>query len=314
MSEETPTPTEPASESEDAPAEATGSTVAAESADSAASAEDQYSFFQMFFVPMLIASVLTGVILFFGLIGRDDRAISDYLNEIKMGSQHQRWQSAYELAYKLQSSEERAITDQDRRLALEVFDSAPPEDTKIREYLALTLGQMKVREAVPSLVDALEDQSDKTRIYALMSLGAIGDPSSEAAVAARLDDPDAGIRKTAAFALGGIGGELAREGLHRTIHDPVADVRWNSALSLARLGDDAGRDELLKMADRELVSSTPGITEAQAADVLEGAAKALGALKVEESIPLLQVLARQDPDHEVRQAAHTSLEILEATP
>lgn len=276
-----------------------------------APAESGYSFFQMFFVPMLIAMVLTGVIVFFGLIGNERKSVGEYLDEIKLGSQHQRWQSAYELAYHLQSSKE-PVTEAERLRAVEIFEHATADDEKIREYLAVALGQMKATEAVPALVKAMDDPSDKTRIYALMALGAIGDRGTEAAVVARLADKDPGIRKAAAFALGSVGGELARAELVKSLNDPVPDVGWNSALSLARLGDASGKERLLEMVDRERLRGTPEISEAQVTDVLESAAKALGMLKIAEGKPQLEKLATTDPDHRVREAAHASLEALGA--
>ena len=282
--------------------------------------EGSYSFFQMFFVPMVIAAVLTGVIIFFGLIGSDSKAVNEYLQEIQFGSQHQRWQSAYELAYHLQrDGAEGEVTAADRKVALEIFErelsdqAHPAGDTgevTIREYMALTLGLMKASEAVPALLEALDHPSDRTRIHAIVSLGNIGDPRAEEPLVARLGDSDAGIRKAAAFALGGIGGVRALEGLRASLADSVADVRWNGALSLARLGDASGKDVLLTMVDRAAVTRTEGITESQINDVLEGAARALGALHVKESVPLLSQLASSDPDHRVRTAAYDSLEEL----
>lgn len=272
-----------------------------------------YSFFQMFFVPMLIASVLTGVILFFGLIGRETRNVRQFLDEIRMGGEHQRYQAAYELAFQLQKRQE-PVNEEDQRLAIQIFEESRPDDTKIRGYLALALGQMKSRAAVPALVKALDDTSAQTRIYALMALGTIGDPSAEEAISRRLADEDEGIRKAAAFALGGVGGDLAKAELRKTLHDPTIDVSWNSALSLARLGDSAGKDVLLTMLDRDRIAGTPGISEEQVADVLEGAAKAAAMLKIAESAPMLKKLSEVDPDHKVRQAARDGLASIGASP
>ena len=173
----------------------------------------------------------------------------------------------------------------------------------MRRYLALVLGYTKDPEAVPLLVDALDDEDSQIRIYALWALGALGDPRAEEPLVEALRDADAGIRKTAAFALGELGRTDAVPGLEPLLDDPVADVRWNAALSLARLGSDAGVPVLERMVDRRLLAQVPDITDEQKEEAMISAIEALAVLRGEAALPLLGQLEAGDESLKVRQAA-----------
>ena len=138
-----------------------------------------------------------------------------------------------------------------------VFADASGDDPRVRRYLALALGRIGDRRAVPALLQAVDDagaagaQSDpETQVYAVWALGVIGDPQAVPRLVALAAGDDPGLRKAAVHALGAFPTEEARAALATALSDPVADVRWNAAVALARRRDPAAVPVLLAMMDR----------------------------------------------------------------
>lgn len=256
----------------------------------------------LFVVPLLVVLLCVGVFVGFGWIAYDQKETVDYLNDLKSWWRPRRAQAAYELS-KILTADPAALDDSPgaqsevRRLFVEA------EDREIRQYLGLVLGRTRDREAVPLLIDALDDADTQTRIYALWSLGSIGDPAARQPLTLALRSDDPGVRKTAAFALGGLGGKESVAALRPLLEDTTADVRWNAALALARLKSVAGVQVLRRMVDRSLLAQVPGITPEQQEQAMIGAVRALAAIDRKNSTALFENLSRLDPSLKVRQAA-----------
>ena len=259
-------------------------------------------FLGLFVVPLLV--VLASVLVFigFGWIAYESSSISDYLNDMRAGWRPRRAQAAYELS-KILIADPEALDGEPgvKTELLELFRES--EDEEMRRYLALVLGYSRYPEAVPLLVEALDDDDSQLRIYALWGLGALGDPSALEPLTESLADSDPGIRKTAAYALGELGRSEAEPDLERLLEDPVADVRWNAALSLARLGNDAAVPVLERMLDRELLAQVPEITPEQQEEAMISAIEAFTVLRGEAALSTLAPLEESDPSLKVRQAA-----------
>ncbi|HEX6864863.1 MAG TPA: HEAT repeat domain-containing protein, partial [Thermoanaerobaculia bacterium] len=238
----------------------------------------------------------------FGWIAYDRQSTRDYLNDLESSWKPRRVQAAYELS-KILVSDPKALEKEEgaraqvRRLFLEA------DDPEMKRYLALVLGRTGDREALPLLVQALEDEDDRTRIYALWALGILGDPRAREPLAAALADQDPGIRKTAAFALGELNDPAVVPSLRPLLDDTATDVRWNAALSLARLGSDAGVPVLEAMLDRRLLAQVPDITPEQQEEAMLGGIRALASLGRPRHGALFDRLAKDDPSYKVRQAA-----------
>ncbi|MEN9254301.1 MAG: HEAT repeat domain-containing protein, partial [Gloeomargarita sp. SZTDM-1c_bins_89] len=85
-------------------------------------------------------------------------------------------------------------------------------DPSQRYYAAWWLGRFRVKEAVPALIAALQDESDRTalggyplRRNAARALGEIGDPRAVPSLIACLQVADFQLRAAAATALGLLG-------------------------------------------------------------------------------------------------------------
>jgi HEAT repeat protein len=276
--------------------------------------EDQPSalrtFLGLFLVPLLVVLACVAVFIGFGWIAYDRQSTSDYLDDLRSSWKPRRAQAAYELSKILTADptaldEEPGVRDEVRRLFAET------DDEEMKRYLALVLGYTRDPEAVPLLIEALDDPSSETRIYALWGLGKTSDPRAVSPLLASLADPDPGIRKTAAFGLGELGDSEATSGLASLLGDAVADVRWNAALALANLGSDLGVPELYRMLDRTLPTQVPDITPSQAEEAMISAVRALAILEVGDSRDLLERLSKDDPSLKVRQAAIEALRILD---
>jgi HEAT repeat protein len=260
----------------------------------------------LFVVPLLVVIMCVGVFVLFGWAAYERRSVEDYLSDLRDNRSffaHRRKQAAYELS-KILSANPQALRDDPKAgdELRELFSTS--EDLWVRRYLALVLGHVGDREAVPLLISGAADDDSQVRIYSLWALGAIADPAGFPTLTAAITDTDPGIRKTAAYALGGYANQAeAMSALEPLVDDPVADVRWNAALALARLGSSSGLPVLEQMLDRRLLAQIPDITPEQQEDAMISALNALVTLDVDIDRAMLDRLAGEDPSYKVRQAA-----------
>ena len=262
-------------------------------------------FLGLFVVPLLVVAMCVGVFVLFGWVAYDRDSVGDYLDDLRDTRSifaHRRKQAAYELS-KILSADPQALLSEPggpaelRRL----FRTS--EDIWVRRYLALVLGHIKDRDAVPLLREAATGDDSQIQIYSLWALGAVADPVALPTLLEALRDSDPGIRKTAAFALGGLNDPQVIDALSVVVEDPVADVRWNASLALAQLGSTRALPVLEQMVDRRLLAQVPEITPAQQEDVMIGALVALASLPDGADRELVARLAADDPSLKVRQAA-----------
>jgi HEAT repeat protein len=191
-----------------------------------------------------------------------------------------------------------------------VFADLKGEEPEVRRYLALALGHMEDTRTVDALLGGIDDADSETRIYSIWALGAVRDQRAVGPLADILKDADPGVRKMAAHSLGNLGDPAAGPALQEALDDPVADVRWNAALALGLLGDPAGTQVLLTMVDRSILDGVLDITPTQKKDAMVNAIRVLAALNGPGTEELLEGLAADDPDLEVRSAALSALQVV----
>jgi len=270
---------------------------------------------QFFLFPLGIVAVCVAVFVIFGLIAGESRSARDYLAEIRSGSANRRWQAAFELSKVLQSGKDPALGDP--RLAAEaltLFQESVKDDPKVRRYLALALGRLGDKKAVPALREAAKEPTahaetadPETRIYAIWSLGALGDESALPDLMALAADEDAGLRKAATHALGAFDVPAAREALRAALSDAAEDVRWNAALALGQRGDAAAVPVLLQMLDRAHLDTVSGLTPEQREDAMLQAVAGAASVRQPETRAALERLRDSDPNLKVREAARRAL-------
>lgn len=271
---------------------------------------------QFFVFPLSIVAVCVTVFVIFGLIASEGKGPRQYLDEVRTGSANRRWQAAFELTKVLQAHRDPALKDPrfvDE--AVRTFRESAGDDPRVRRYLALALGRLGDRRAVPALLQAAQDAAangphadPETQIYSVWALGAIGDPEAEPALVELARSEDAGVRKTSLHALGSFPGERARAALVAALPDPVEDVRWNAAVALARRRDPAAAPVLLEMLDRAHLGAIAGMTEDQRVDTLLQAIEAAGVVPDARLRAALESLRASDASLKVREAARAALE------
>jgi hypothetical protein len=262
---------------------------------------------RLFLIPALIVAACLLVIFIYKMLSTGDQSPASYLAEIRTGSEHRRWQAAYELSRVLGQDE----AGRDPRVIPEMarlFADSEGRDPRVRRYLALGLGRVGAREAVPALIRALEDPDADTRMYAAWALGAIGDAGAVPPLVGRAGDQDPGMRKVVAYSLGLLHDETARPGLRAMLEDSEPDVRWNAAVALAGFQDDAGRAVLAQMIDRAYLVTIPTMTLEQRDEVVLNGVRGIGKLGGADFEQALAALAARDPSPRVRAAAEEALQ------
>src|SRR5438477_10280933 len=157
--------------------------------------------FQFVIFPLGIVLVAVGIFFLFGKLATEQHSIPDYLNAIRSGSSHERWQAAYQLSKSLKRGEAARYPNLEQDVA-SLYTGSKSDDPRIRRYLSMVLGTLGDRRATPLLLDGLNDRDTDNRLYALMALGELHDPAAVARVAAAAGDEDKDIRKAAIHVLG----------------------------------------------------------------------------------------------------------------
>lgn len=257
---------------------------------------------QFVLFPLGVVLVGVAVFLLFGVLASEDHSIPEYVQEIRSGSSHGRWQAAYQLSKSLKRGEASKYPDLSQDIAA-IYVNARDDDPKIRRYLSMVLGTLGDKRSTSVLIDGLQDSDPETKIYALWALGEIKDPRAVEAISAQAVSPEADIRKTAVYALGQIGDARAIPVLVTALDDQTPDVRWNAALSLARLGDSRALGPVREMLDRKRLDAIPAFREDQKEDVMISAMSAYAKLAGAEARAEIDSIARSDRSLRVRGAA-----------
>jgi len=269
---------------------------------------------QFFIFPMAIVAVCVTVFVIFGLIASEGKGARAYLDEVRTGSANRRWQAAFELSKVLQARKDPSLADPAFADELvRVFSGAGADDPRVRRYLALALGRLGDKRAVPALVLAAEPKGDAsadpdTQVYAVWALGAIGDPEAVPTLVSLARSEDAGLRKAAVHALGSFPGEAARAALLTAVNDPVEDVRWNAAVALARRRDPAAAPVLLQMMDRRHLAAIADLTAEQREEAVLQATQAAAVVPDPALRSALEGLRDSDPSMQVRATARAALD------
>ena len=266
---------------------------------------------RFFLVPLLVVGTAVGVFLVFNLLTFERRSPREYLQDVRGGGPNRRWQAAFELSRKIIGMAPGPERDALAADTLRIFQSLSPtraEDVPVRRYLTLALGRLGEEAAVPALIEAAKDPDAETRLYAVWALGMLADPRSYDAVMEASHSEDPGMRKMAAYVLGKLDDPRAVPRLQVLLEDRVPDVRWNAAIALAQLGDPSGLAVLRSIVDREALARQAAISADQAEGAMVNALKAFALLKDRESLPLLEKVAREDPNLRVRAVARQAVE------
>lgn len=235
---------------------------------------------QLFFIPLVIVSLIVLVWLLFSWLAQMGNDPKDLVRDLRKPNDA-RWQKALTLADLLRNKQYEHVKH-DEEMAQELadlldaqLDEARQDENavKLRVFLCRVLGEFQVPEGISVLVraatlsrDPAETDVRRAAIEALALLAKnLGvekmqenEPAMQALAKAAVERPDgndegqhvAELRATAVFALGAIGGSEALDLLDRVQgEDPHANARYNAATGLARHGDVRAMTGLLEMLD-----------------------------------------------------------------
>lgn len=236
----------------------------------------------LFLVPLLIVGVVIAIFLTIGSVVGSEKTVSEWIGEVESGGVNGRWQAAAHLT-DLARRDAHVFEDPKLRARLrDLFRTAGPSDTRLRQWLATMWGLTRDGEAEPMMLEGLartrevldgpggrssaETEPASTElIQYVMALGLVGSSTSTHVVVGLAKDPDPGIRKVVAEALGQAGRKLITSGSKIetevvttlvSLHgDDDAWVRMNAALSLAKCGRVEGVPTLEAMLDRAWLKS-----------------------------------------------------------
>jgi len=263
---------------------------------------------QFFLFPLIIIAICIGIFLLFGYLTYEQRSPGEYLSLIRTGSGTQRWQAAYELSNLISHDKKKVAGTTDFvRDVTSVYQNAREDDPRVRQFLAVTMGQLGDKRAVPALLDGLKDPQAENEISSLLALGMIGDNSAVPSILNQLKSSEPAVRKMAAYVLGAIKDPSAIHDLQVALNDPIADVRWHAAMSLAQMNDASGAAILVDLLDRKQVDRMEGMTAEQKNELMVNAVKCLGALKFAVAKDKISALSQTDPDLMVRDASLEAL-------
>ena len=262
--------------------------------------------FQFVLFPLGIVLVAVGIFFLFGKLATEEHTIPDYLNTIRSGSSHERWQAAYQLSKSLKRGEASRYPNLEQEVAA-IYEQSRTDDPRIRRYLSMVLGTLGDRRATPVLLDGLNDRDPDNRIYVLLALGELRDPAAIPRIEQAANDQEKDVRKTAYFTLGEIGDRLAIPALQQGLHDDVAEVRWNAAMGLTRFDDASAVPMLREMLDRSRLNEVRDMREDQKEDAMIMAMAPYARLGGADARADLQRIAATDPSLRVRAAAKAEL-------
>ena len=261
--------------------------------------------FRFVLVPLVVVGIVIFIIILFGNIALKEKSVSDYLYDIRTGSQSERWQAAYQLSTMLSNPNKdyEAQARQHLPEILTIYEKTKGNDPKIRQYLALTMGRLHDPRAVPALQESLKDDDSQTVIWSIWALGAIGDKGSTPLIVEKLESNDAGIRTMSAYVLGALADPRAIPPLQGHLDDNTAEVSWNAAIALARMNDSSGSDLLKKMLRRDYLASFPNMTEEKKEELMINTILASAKIQNPEIQDQIKTLSTSDPSPKVRDAA-----------
>ena len=265
--------------------------------------------YQFVIFPLGIVLVAVGIFFLFGKLATEQHTIPDYLNTIRSGSSHERWQAAYQLSKSLKRGEASQYPNLEPQVEA-IYLQSKTDDPRIRRYLSMVLGTLGDRRATPPLLDGLNDRDPDNRIYALLALGELKDPASIPRIEQAGSDSEKDVRKTAYFTLGEIGDPKGVPALEKGLYDDVPEVRWNAAMSLTRFNDRRAVPVLREMLDRSRLNEVHDMREDQKEDAMIMAMAPYARLAGADARPDLQRIAAADSSLRVRAEAKSALESL----
>ncbi|MCA9211642.1 MAG: HEAT repeat domain-containing protein [Planctomycetales bacterium] len=244
---------------------------------------------QLFFIPMIIVSVIVCLVLLFNWLSQRSTKPEDLVKRLRSGNAAS-WQTALDVANLLTDNRRKELR-KSPELAAEVARMLDDQleagklgdrDIDLRFYLCLALGTFEIEDGFDSLVKAAKTERDRSEVRVRTAaieavarrinvqeknraaiadnqdlLGALVDASNRTDNDPTTEQRCSELRYTTAYTLGLLGTDKANEALAPMVSDSASAVRYNAATGLARWGDDRCIFPLLEMMDLEYELTLP---------------------------------------------------------
>ncbi|HUJ10398.1 MAG TPA: HEAT repeat domain-containing protein [Verrucomicrobiae bacterium] len=283
---------------------------------------------QLFVIPLAVVLFCVALAGIFIWLTSERKGLDDYLNALRASSGERRsqqaqyllnyiqdakrWQGIFDVTAQISADRDQFLAKNPRAVTeiVQVFEESKGQDARTRRYLALVLGLLGDRQAIPSLRDGLGDRDAETVKNCLWALGRLGDEGSVLRMIDLTRSDAASVRLMAVYVLGSMSDPQAQRVLEASLNDPDELVKWNAAFGLAQQGNVAAWDVLARLLDKEYVdrvtqSMAPedrplpeNVTRYRAAAVVW-----LAKLDAAKVAPLLERMSESEPDLLVRNAA-----------
>ncbi len=228
--------------------------------------------------------------------GQQAQYLLNYIQESK------RWQGIFDVTAQISADRDQFLARNPAAVTqlTQIFMESAGQNAKTRRYLALVLGLLADKEALPALRGGLNDGDPDTVKNCLWAIASLGDNESVLSVIQLTRHDDSNVRLMAVYALGFLESPQAQPVLVGALNDPDEMVKWNAAFALANRGDMAGRDQLVRLLDKEYVDRFTEITLQNRQRYRIAAVNWLGKLG---ETSALDKASRDDLDLQMRNAA-----------
>jgi HEAT repeat protein len=230
---------------------------------------------QLFVVPGVIVVVVVMIWLMFNWLAQKGSDRDALVRDLSRNNAA-RWQAAFTLAQDLKAERNAKnptlTTDPElaKKLAVILHDeikagSLEENPLTLRIYLSRALGEFRVPDALPTLIEAAttvrDEKENEVRRAAHEGIALLADnvgptndafsknPKLEEVLLAAAGDTEVPTRNVATVGLGVIGTPAMVEKLHFMLGDAYPDGRYNAAVRLAQRGDEAAVPVLVEMLD-----------------------------------------------------------------
>ena len=223
----------------------------------------------------------------------------NYIQESK------RWQGIFDVTAQISADRDQFLARNPQAVAglVQIFNESAGQDAKTRRYLALVLGLLGDKQALPALRQGLNDGDADTIKNCVWALARLQDAEAAPTIIELTRHDDSSVRLMAVYALGFLPSPHAHDVLVGALNDADELVKWNAAFALANKGDVAGRDTLVGLLDKSYVDRFTEVTPENRQRYRVAAVVWLARLDRESAIPVLEKVGHDDADLQVRNAA-----------
>jgi len=259
-------------------------------------------FYSFFLIPLMITIFAVLFFFLFKMLTYEKQDPYHLLNNIKSGSLTKRWQSAYELSNLMSDPTKIPNEPNFVNQMKAMYSKAVYDDSRVRTYLALAMGQTENADFGDVLMNALDDNDLENKIAAIKSLGSIGYiPAVHNLNEIVSFEDNQRIRLASIISLGQIKDESSLEVLANALDDEEANIRWDAAISLTKMNDDRGLIVIEKLIQRDYYLNFPNVDDIECNNTMLTVLAIVSQFPKSNFVDELTFLAKNDKNIKIRE-------------